>query len=125
MRRLTTQPQTSRDVIDEALSWTGVTRGRGRFGAVTLRVGRRELGHLHGDKIADIPLPRATRDSLINDGSPQPHRYLRESDWVTIQLNGKDAPALVLGLLRANYERAHAKRSRDADPTAPCDPTAP
>jgi hypothetical protein len=119
MRRLTTPPRTRTDIIDEALSWTGVTRGRGRFGAVTLNLGRRELGHLHGNKIADIPLPRTTRDRLINDGSALPHRYLPESGWVTIQLNAKDAPALVLGLLRANYQRAQARRNRAADPTVP------
>ena len=35
-------------------SWDGVETGPGRFGSVRFTVGRRELGHLHGDRIADL-----------------------------------------------------------------------
>jgi hypothetical protein len=76
--------------------------------------GRRELGHLHGDTAADIPLPRRLRDRLVAEGSAREHRYLPESGWVTVALTGDDAPAFVLALLRANYERATAPRRRAA-----------
>lgn len=72
--------------------------------------GRRELGHLHGNRTADIRLPRQLRDLLVEEGSALQHRYRPESGWVSVELTGDGAPAFVLALLRANYERATAKR---------------
>ena len=48
-------------------SWEGVTTHDHRFGGVEFRLGRRELGHLHGT-IADLPFPRRVRDELIAAG---------------------------------------------------------
>ena len=47
----------SQRIIEEILSWPGVTSGSHRFGGIEFRIGGREMGHLHGDTLADIPLP--------------------------------------------------------------------
>ena len=44
-------------IEQEVASWPGVTAAPHRFGGVEFRVGRRELGHLHGNRLADLPLP--------------------------------------------------------------------
>ena len=41
-------------------SWERVTTHEHRFGGMAFRLGRRELGHLHGS-IADLPFPRHER----------------------------------------------------------------
>lgn len=41
----------------EVGSWDGVEVRPHRFGGIEFRLGRRELGHLHGDRIADLPFP--------------------------------------------------------------------
>jgi hypothetical protein len=41
----------------ERRSWPGVTVAPHRFGGIAFRIGRRELGHLHGDRLADLPFP--------------------------------------------------------------------
>jgi hypothetical protein len=48
-------------VIGEVSRWEGVTVHDHRMGGVEFRLGRRELGHLHG-VIADLPFPRRIRD---------------------------------------------------------------
>ena len=40
----------------ELLSWPGVTVHDHRFGGMEFRVNGREMGHLHGDELADSPL---------------------------------------------------------------------
>jgi hypothetical protein len=40
-------------------SWPEVDIGPHRFGGVEFRLGRRELGHLHGNRIADLPFSAA------------------------------------------------------------------
>lgn len=97
-------------IIDEALAWPGVERGKGRFGSVTLNVGRRELGHFHGDSVADIPLPRALRDQLVDEHTVLTHRFAPDSGWVSVPLTDAEAEQRVIGLLRRNYERAVAKQ---------------
>ncbi len=47
-------------VLRVVLSWPGVTAAPHRFGGVAFHLGRRELGHLHGDYLADLALPVAS-----------------------------------------------------------------
>ena len=83
-------------IINEALSWPGVSRASGHFGSVQLRVGSRELGHLHGDAFADVPLVGV---------SPEDERQ-RDPGWVTIPLETEEGVQHALALLRTNYEHA-------------------
>jgi hypothetical protein len=93
-------------------SWPGVEVGPHRFGGVEFRVGRRELGHLHGDRIADLPLPRRVRDELIAAGRARPHHVLPDSGWVTASIGDEEGVNNVLELLRISYERAMSARER-------------
>jgi hypothetical protein len=109
-----TRPQPSpADVITaEVTSWPGVEVGPGRFGAVQFRLGRRELGHLHGDRLADLPFPRRLRDELVAAGTVVPHRPLPDSGWASRPIRSDEDVRAVIGLLRMQYERAVAARER-------------
>ena len=39
------------------MQWPGVTAHPHRFGGTEYRLGKRELGHIHGDHLVDIPFP--------------------------------------------------------------------
>ena len=58
-------PSSTDAVRDEFLVRSQVTENPHRFGGIEFRLGRRELGHLHGDRVADLPFPRAIRDELV------------------------------------------------------------
>jgi SnoaL-like domain/Family of unknown function (DUF5519) len=81
-------------IISEALSWPGVRRETGDFGSVVLRLGPWELGHLHGDAVADVP--------IADD----------DSGWVAVSLETEEDVQRALALMRGNYERGHAQPSR-------------
>jgi hypothetical protein len=98
----------SRQIITEARRWPGVHTRPRRFGAIAVCLKRRELGHLHGDRIADLPLERALRDRLVSSGAAQEHRWRPNSGWVTISLDRERDVFEVIALLRINYERACA-----------------
>jgi hypothetical protein len=94
-------------------SWEGVTAEPHRFGGTEFRLGRRELGHIHGDWIADLPFPRRIRDELIADGRARPHHVLPDTGWVTVPLGDPQDVDGVIELFRLAYERAdRARRSR-------------
>jgi hypothetical protein len=95
-------------------SWPGVEVGPHRFGGVEFRVGRRELGHLHGDRIADLPFPRRVRDELIAAGRARAHHVLPESGWVTVSIASPDEVDGAIELFRLSYERARRARRTPA-----------
>lgn len=92
-------------IAREVTSWPGVTAGRHRFGGTEFRLGRRELGHLHGSRIADLPFPLLVRNELVESGRAEPHHVFPDSGWVTFRMHNRaDVPAVV-ALFRLNYER--------------------
>jgi hypothetical protein len=92
----------------EVLSWPGVTAEPHRFGGVEFRLGRRELGHLHGDRLADLPFPRAVREQLVSAGQAEPHHILPDSGWVTRRIRSEADVTEVIDLFRLNYDRKPA-----------------
>ena len=90
-------------------SWEGVTTHDHRFGGIEFRMGRRELGHLHGS-FADLPFPRRVRDQLVSAGRAHPHHILPESGWVTAPTRTDAEVANVIGLFRQNYDRSSSAR---------------
>jgi hypothetical protein len=131
MRKPPTAPRirlaSSRQILTEARQWPGVHTRPQRFGATAICLNRRELGHLHGDRSADLPLERALRDRLVSSGAAQEHRWRPNSGWVTIPLDRERDVFEVIALLRINYERARAAAIRaagrlgepDQTPTSP------
>jgi hypothetical protein len=106
------------EVIEhELLSWPDVTVGKHRFGGREFRVGKREIGHLHGSIVADLPFPRAIRDELISRGEVSPHHHLPDSGWVSFYFHGEGDIPTALALFRRNYERLHTLEERQANQT--------
>jgi Family of unknown function (DUF5519) len=101
-------------IRDELLSWEGVTAEPHRFGGVEFLLGRRELGHLHGDRLADLPFPRRVRDELVASGRALPHHVLPDSGWVSVRIAGPEDVANVVELFRLSYDRAVEAEKRRA-----------
>ena len=95
----------------EVGSWDGVTTHEHRFGGVEFRLGRREIGHLHGARWADLPFHRGIRDMLVETGRAQPHHVLPHTGWVSKQIRTDDDVAEVIELFRLSYERARVAQN--------------
>lgn len=88
-----------------------MTLAEGRFHSTRFLVGRRELGHVHGSGILDMPLPKPMKAELIERGEAIAHRYTPpNSGWVTIELDDEPAIGRALDLLHERYEHARALR---------------
>ncbi len=66
------EPQASGSPMRSA-SWPGVEAGWGRRGEFAFRVGRREIGHLHGDHAAHFFFPKGLWLELMRAGRIGPH----------------------------------------------------
>lgn len=92
-------------IVREVSAWPGVTTGPHRFGGIELRLGRRELGHLHDNRLADLPFPLLVREQLVAEGKAEPHHVYPESGWVSYFMRDETDVARVVALFRLNYDR--------------------
>ena len=86
--------------------WDGVSTAPHRFGGVEYRLGTREIGHIHGDHLVDIPFPKKVRDEIVNAGLAEPHHILPETGWVSFYLQEAADIQKAIDLLRRSYEIA-------------------
>ncbi len=100
----------------EVLGWPGVSKEVGRFHSTAFKVGRREIGHIHRNGVADFGFPRAIRDELIATGQAEPHQAgVAGAVSHAIRFDA-DVPRVV-ALFRLSYERSRpAETGGDAVP---------
>jgi hypothetical protein len=96
-------------IVKEIKKLPGVTVHPHRFGGTELRLGRRELGHLHGDYQADMPLPMPVRNQMIAEGKVEPHHVLPESGWITLRFHRESDVDRAVDLFHLSYELAQSK----------------
>ena len=58
----------SEQITEEVTSWPGVQAGTGRRGEWAFTLGRREIGHLHGDHVMHTGFPKAVWHELYDAG---------------------------------------------------------
>jgi predicted DNA-binding protein (MmcQ/YjbR family) len=90
-------------------AWTAVSAHPHRFGGTEYRLGQREIGHIHGDLLVDIPFPTRVRDELVSAGLAEPHHVLPDSGWVSVYLREPADLERAISLLRRSYELARQK----------------
>lgn len=105
--------------IEEAvLTWPGVTAHPHRFGGTEYRLGGRELGHIHGESLVDIPFPTRVRAEVVAAGRAQPHHLLPETGWVSCYLRQEKDVDGAIELLRLSYDLAPQQKARRQEPPA-------
>jgi predicted DNA-binding protein (MmcQ/YjbR family) len=92
------------------LTWENVQVAPHRFGGVEYRLGSRELGHIHGDHMLDIPFPKKVRDEVVANGQVSPHHLLPETGWVSLYLRQPEDVNTAIELLQRSYQIAVAQR---------------
>lgn len=101
-------------ITAEVTTWPGVEAGPGRRGEFAFRVGRREIGHLHGDHAAHFNFPKEAWSDLIGQGRIEPHPVFPDAQGPASRRirDGEDV-ADVLRLMRMNYDRL-TRRARSS-----------
>jgi hypothetical protein len=111
----------SEKIIGVVTTWNNITTAPHRFGGIEFRFNKRELGHLHGNSLLDIPFPMNVRNELVRSGRVQQHHVLPESGWISFYLRSDEDVSEAVELLRMSYELAakqYSQRQQNAHPTA-------
>ena len=107
---MSTTQTASQQIIEEVSSWPGVEVGRNARGGLAFFVGRREIGHLHGDHALHTNFPKPLWAELKQEGRIVDHpvfpgRQGPAARRIEDAADVRDA----IALLRMNYDRAVAR----------------
>jgi hypothetical protein len=98
------------EITEEVTSWPGVEAGPGRRGEFSFRVGRREIGHLHGDRAAHFSFPKDVWSELYGAGRVVHHPVFPGREGPAARrIDGDEDVRDVIELLRLNYDRVVAR----------------
>ena len=103
----------SKQIINTLLTWNGIESHPHRFGGTEFRIGKREIGHIHGDSLVDIPFPKKVRDEIVAMGEAQPHHILPETGWVSFYLKEERDVERAITLLKRSYEIALKQKNKN------------
>ena len=96
----------------EVLTWNGVTALPHRFGGIEFRFGKREVGHMHGDYLVDIPFPMKIHDDLITKGIVEKHHILPDSGWISFYIKEDKDIETAIALFRKSYDLAFKQKQK-------------
>jgi luciferase-like monooxygenase len=109
-RIMSTAPTASRQITDEVTSWPGIEAGPGDRGEFAFKLGRRQIGHLHGDHAAHFSFPKDVWAELKAQGRIEPHPvFPRAEGPASRRIEDASDVTDVIALLRLNYDRAVAR----------------
>lgn len=98
------------EITHTLLTWEGISSGPYRFGGVEYRFGWREIGHIHGDYMLDIPFPKNIRGDIVATGLAHPHHLLPETGWVSLYIRQPEDVQTAIDLLQRSYQIAKKPR---------------
>jgi hypothetical protein len=100
----------SRLITAEVTSWPGVEAGPGSRGEFAFTVGRRQLGHLHGDHAAHFSFPKHVWAELYAQGRIVHHPvFAGKAGPAARRIDDEADVRDVIALLRLNYDRVVAR----------------
>jgi hypothetical protein len=99
--------ETTTTTIAEAVeAWPGVHGEHGSRGEYSFKVGAREIGHLHGERVLHIGFPKAIWHELHDAGRIDYHPvFPNKPGFGSRAIASEEDRRDVIALLRLNYDR--------------------
>ena len=109
----------SEHIAEEVTSWPGVEAGPGRRGEFAFKVGKREIGHLHGDHAAHFGFPKELWLALFEEGRIDYHPvFPGRPGFAARRIETDEDVQDVIAMLRLNYERVVARHGLPVEEVA-------
>jgi hypothetical protein len=107
----------NKTIQQAVLSWPGVEAKPHRFGGTEYVIGKREIGHIHGDWLVDIPFPVKVREEVVAAGKAEVHHILPDSGWISKYLREPKDVDEAVELFKLSYDIA--AKQKGIRPPAP------
>jgi hypothetical protein len=92
----------SQQITEEVTAWPGIEAGTGSRGEFAFKFGRREIGHLHGDRVAHFGFPKGVWAELKEQGRIGYHPvFPGKPGYATRKIESEADVRDVIALMRA------------------------
>jgi hypothetical protein len=109
----------SEQITEEVTSWPGVEAGTGKRGEFAFKLGRREIGHLHGDRTAHFGFPKDVWTTLFEQGRIDYHPvFPGRPGFGARKIENEDDVRDVIAIIRLNYDRVVERHGLPAEEAA-------
>lgn len=100
------------EIEQEIGAWPGVALSQHKYGGVQFNLGKKELGHIHGNGLVDIQFNRKIKEELVSAGLAEPHHILTKSGWISfyIRSDGDTDKVIFLFTKAKEWRLLHAER---------------
>jgi Family of unknown function (DUF5519) len=116
---MTYEQRASERITEEITTWPGVTAGPGDRGEFAFKVGKREIGHLHGDSAAHFVFPKDLWVDLYAQGRISYHPvFPGRASFGARRIETPADVDDVIALMRLNYDRVVARHGLPTDKAA-------
>ncbi|MCP9485153.1 MAG: DUF5519 family protein [Gaiellaceae bacterium MAG52_C11] len=106
----------SEQIAAEVTSWSGVEAGVGQRGEFGFTVGRKEIGHLHGDHALHLGFPKPVWADLHAQGRIDYHPvFPGKPGYAARRIENEADIRDAIALLRLNYDRVVARHGVPAE----------
>jgi hypothetical protein len=110
-------PGAGRRITEEVTSWPGTSAAEGSRGELSLRLGKREIGHLHGDHALHLGFPRAVWHRLHEEGRIDYHPvFPGKRGYAARRIESEADVEDAIALLRINYDRGVERHGLPEEP---------
>jgi len=93
-------------IVEEVTSWPGMKAEFGSRGELSLKLDKREIGHLHGDHALHIGFPKAIWHELHDQGRIDYHPvFPGRPGYAARRIESAADERDAIALLRLNYDR--------------------
>ena len=93
-------------ITQEVTAWPGVEAGTGSRGEWAFKVGRHEIGHVHGNHAAHFFFPKDVWAGLFGEGRITHHPVFPDKEGPAARQIASDADIRdVIVMMRLNYDR--------------------
>lgn len=99
-------------IKNTVMKWEKITYRSHRFGGIEFKLGNREIGHVHGDYLVDIPFTKKIKNEIISAGLADEHHVLPESGWISKYLETAKDVDTAIELLRRSFKIAVKQKSK-------------
>ncbi len=94
------------------MEWEGVTNKPHRYGGLEFNLGKREIGHIHGNYVVDIPFTKKIKSEIIAAGLAKVHHILPKSGWISKYLTNQEDVDTAVKLLHKSFNLATEQKSK-------------
>lgn len=94
------------DIENAVLSWDHTSVRPHRFGGIQFDVNNKEIGHIHGNGLLDIPFSKSVKEKLILETNRRvkEHHIFRKSGWISLYIENSSDRDLAIQILKRSYE---------------------